>query len=198
MRSNTTQLKWLSQKRIGPSHRPGVCPALNARGDGNEILVPAGMKKSIKVKVHIFDQLMVQARFICRFKLEGRVVNVTAQLLSDTVYCDEMEFASAEKSPNATAQFDVIWGGRNALDNPDNIHGERAPRIDPFHEICYVFFWSTVNIYRCSAMASDTVTCTSLPDEYDCGWCPSLQKCTVRDECSTGNDWIRRAQLPAV
>lgn len=38
-------------QRIGPSYRsgPGFCPTINATGDGSEILVAAGAKKSIKV-----------------------------------------------------------------------------------------------------------------------------------------------------
>ena len=31
-------------------------------------------------------------RFVCQFNIEGRVTSVNAQLLSDTIYCDEMEF----------------------------------------------------------------------------------------------------------
>lgn len=83
----------------------------------------SGAKKSIKVKVHIIGQFIVQTRFVCQFNIEGRVTSVNAQLLGDTIYCDPMEFVYTSKSPNLTATFAVIWGGSKPLDNPDNIHG---------------------------------------------------------------------------
>ena len=112
-------------QRIGPSYRsgPSFCPTINATGDGSEILVASGAKKSIKVKVHIIGQFIVQTRFVCQFNIEGRVTSVNAQLLGDTIYCDAMEFVYTSKSPNLTATFAVIWGGSKPLDNPDNIHG---------------------------------------------------------------------------
>lgn len=87
-------------------------------------MVASGAKKSIKVKVHIIGQFIVQTRFVCQFNIEGRVTSVNAQLLGDTIYCDAMEFVYTSKSPNLTATFAVIWGGSKPLDNPDNIHGK--------------------------------------------------------------------------
>lgn len=112
--------------RIGPSYRSGpvFCPTINVTGDGSEILVAAGAKKSIKVKVHIIGQFIVQTRFVCQFNIEGRVTSVNAQLLGDTIYCDAMEFAYTSKASNLTAAFAVIWGGSKPLDNPHDIHGE--------------------------------------------------------------------------
>lgn len=123
--SNENNMMKFAQ-RIGPSYRsgPSFCPTINATGDGSEILVAHGTKKSIKVKVHIIGQFIVQTRFVCQFNIEGRVTSVNAQLLGDTIYCDAMDFAYTSKSPNLTATFAVIWGGSKPLDNPDNIHGK--------------------------------------------------------------------------
>lgn len=112
--------------RIGPSYRsgPGFCPTINATGEGSEVLVAAGTKKSIKVKVHIIGQFIVQTRFVCQFNIEGRVTSLNAQLLADTIYCDPMEFVYTSRAPNLTATFAVIWGGSKPLDNPHNIHGK--------------------------------------------------------------------------
>lgn len=113
-------------QRIGPSYRsgPGFCPTINATGGGStEILVSSGIKKTIKVKVHIIGQFIVQTRFVCQFNIEGRVTSVNAQLLGDTIYCDPMEFSYNSRAPNITATFAVIWGGSKPLDNPDNMHG---------------------------------------------------------------------------
>lgn len=46
----------MNLQRVGPSYRsgPGFCPTINATEGGSpEILAPFGMKKPIKVKVHI-------------------------------------------------------------------------------------------------------------------------------------------------
>lgn len=103
----------------------GFCPTIYPYLDGKEILVPSGTTKMIKVKVHITPQFIVQTRFSCQFlNSDGRVTSVNARLLSDTVYCDPMEFANTSKSSNLTLPFTVIWGGDKPLDNPDNIHGE--------------------------------------------------------------------------
>lgn len=113
-------------QRIGPSYRsgPAFCPTINATvGKSPEILVSSGIKKTIRVKVHIIGQFIVQTRFVCQFNIEGRVTSVNAQLLGDTIYCDTMEFSYTSKAPNITATFAVIWGGSKPLDNPDNIHG---------------------------------------------------------------------------
>lgn len=117
--------------RIGPSYRsgPGFCPTINATGDGSEVLVAAGTSKSIKVKVHIIGQFIVQTRFVCQFNIEGRVTSLNAQLLGDTIYCDSMEFQYTSRSPNLTATFAVIWGGSKPLDNPHNIHGKNSIRM---------------------------------------------------------------------
>ena len=89
-------------------------------------------------------------RFVCQFNIEGRVTSVNAQLLSDTIYCDEMEFTYTSRAPNITATFAVIWGQSKPLDNPDNIH---------------------VLIYRCKEMANNCGMCLSLSEKYQCGWC---------------------------
>lgn len=96
--------------------------------------MPSGIKKSIKVKVHIIGQFIVQTRFVCQFNIEGRVTSVNAQLLADTIYCDHMEFSYTSRAPNITATFAVIWGGSKPLDNPDNIHGE-SKKISLFSNI---------------------------------------------------------------
>ncbi|GAB0093919.1 Plexin_cytopl domain-containing protein [Sergentomyia squamirostris] len=165
--------------RAGPSYRSGptFCPTINATGDGSEILVAAGSKKSIKVKVHIIGQFIVQTRFVCQFNIEGRVTSVNAQLLGDTIYCDPMEFIYTSRSPNLTATFAVIWGGSKPLDNPHNIH---------------------IVIYRCREMSDSCGVCLALSEKYSCGWCSSSNSCEVEEQCNKQSegkvDWLNRVQ----
>jgi len=63
-------------------------------------------------------------RFVCQFNIEGRVKQVNAQLLADTIYCHEFDFHYVTNQTNITVPFAVIWDQHKALDNPDNIHGE--------------------------------------------------------------------------
>jgi len=117
----------------------------------------------------------VQTRFVCQFNIEGRVSSVTAKLLSDTIYCDDLDFTTTNRAPNITATFAVIWGQSKPLDNPDNIH---------------------VLIYRCEEMASNCGMCLSLDPKYECGWCEASKKCEVKEQCG-GTDnvsWLDRDQ----
>merc|ERR1712223_1840837 len=164
-------------KRVGPSIRsgPNFCPRVNATvGGSSEILVPSGIKETIRVKVDNIAQFIVQTRFVCQFNIEGRVTSVNAQLLGELIYCDAMELSYTNGYPNISATFAVVWGGSKPLDNPDNIH---------------------VLIYRCKAMADNCGKCLSLDEKFQCGWCQSSNKCEVKDKC--GNDassWLNRDQ----
>lgn len=110
---------------VGPSIRsgPGFCPRINATSASSEILVPSGSVKRLQVKVDNIPQFIVSTRFVCQFNIEGRVKQVNAQLLGDTIYCDPMKFQFGASAPNITAAFAVIWDGSKPLDNPENIHG---------------------------------------------------------------------------
>ncbi len=88
-----------------------------------EVLVPSGISKRIQVKVDNIPQFIVSTRFVCQFNIEGRVKQVNAQLLGDTIYCEGLEFAYGTNQANITAAFAVIWDGSKPLDNPENIHG---------------------------------------------------------------------------
>uniref|UniRef100_A0A1B6CQ54 Sema domain-containing protein n=1 Tax=Clastoptera arizonana TaxID=38151 RepID=A0A1B6CQ54_9HEMI len=164
--------------RVGPSFRsgPGFCPTINATSAGStEILVASGLKKSLRVKVHIIGQFIVQTRFVCQFNIEGRVTSVNANLLGDTIYCEPMEFSYTSRAPNITATFAVIWGGSKPLDNPDNIH---------------------VVIYRCREMADNCGMCLALGEKFGCGWCQASHRCEVNEQCDRGSNgvgvWLNR------
>ncbi|XP_066584060.1 plexin-A4 [Prorops nasuta] len=161
--------------RMGPSYRsgPGFCPTINAT-DSQEILVPSGTKKAIRVKVHIIGQFIVQTRFVCQFNIEGRVSSVKARLIADTIYCEENDFSYTSRAPNITVPFAVIWGGSKPLDNPDSIH---------------------VVIYRCRDMADNCGMCLALAPKYGCGWCQSTDRCEVQAQCdSNHNVWLNSTQ----
>ena len=91
--------------------------------DQLKVLVPNGMSKRISVKVVNIPQA-ITIRFVCQFNIEGRVKQVNAQLLSDTIYCESLQFNYFTNLTNITAEFAVIWDGNKPLDNPDNIHGK--------------------------------------------------------------------------
>nr|XP_034833100.1 uncharacterized protein LOC117989797 [Maniola hyperantus] len=162
--------------RIGPSYRsgPGFCPTINSTSDGtNEILVPSGVRKAIKVKVRIIGQFIVQKRFVCQFNIEGRVTQVNAQLLADTIYCEPVEFTYTSRAPNITASFAVIWGGSKPLDNPNDTH---------------------ILIYRCNNMADNCGICLALPEKFGCGWCQGSDRCEVQEQCGDPSVWQNRTQ----
>ncbi|UYV69642.1 PlexA [Cordylochernes scorpioides] len=150
---------------IGPSIRsgPGFCPRINTTSGGTtEILVPSGSNKRLQVKV---DNM--------QFNIEGRVRQVHAQLLGDTIYCEPLVFSYGTQAPNITAAFAVIWDGSKPLDNPENIR---------------------VLVYRCQGMAENCGICLELPERYACGWCQDRpSSCQVHDQCSA-TLWLDRRQ----
>ncbi|KFM60858.1 Plexin-A2, partial [Stegodyphus mimosarum] len=163
---------------IGPSIRsgPGFCPRINTTSGGSiEILVPSGISKRIQVKVDNIQPIIASTRFVCQFNIEGRVRQVHAQLLGDTIYCDPMVFAYGTQAPNITTAFAVIWDGSKPLDNPENIH---------------------VLVYRCQGMAQNCGICLELPDKYSCGWCQDPpSSCQVHEQCSTDpTQWLDHSQ----
>ena len=87
------------------------------------MLVPSGVSKRIQVKVDNIPQFIVSTRFVCQFNIEGRVKQVNAQLLGDTIYCESLEFSYIGNQANISSLFAVIWDGSKPLDNPENIHG---------------------------------------------------------------------------
>ncbi|XP_069990321.1 uncharacterized protein [Penaeus vannamei] len=160
--------------RFGPSIRsgPSFCPRITFL-ESQEILVSSGSQKSIKVKVDNIAQFIVQTRFVCQFNIEGRVTGVNANLLSDTIYCDRMEFSYTTAAPSISATFAVIWGGSKPLDNPGNIH---------------------VLVYKCQHMASNCGMCLNLAERFRCGWCQSSSRCEVAAQCEEGA-WLDRDRI---
>ena len=165
--------------RIGPSIRsgPSFCPRfVPDKSQSSEILIPSGMKKSLRVQIDHVAQFIIQNGFVCQFNIEGRVTSVNAQLLNDKIYCDVMDFTYSSQAPNIIATFAVIWGQSKPLDNPDNIH---------------------IVIYRCHQMADTCASCLNMEERYQCGWCHTLEKCEVEDQCGSGGDtvsWLNRNQ----
>ena len=189
-------------KSVGPSIRsgPGFCPRINSTMNGStEILVPAGTKKRISVRASHIPQASVSTRYVCQFNIEGRVRQVNAQLLSDTIYCEALNFNYVTNQTNITATFAVIWDGKKPLDNPDNIHGEFGTFfVKYFHDFSFsnlAHFSYLVLIYRCSGLAPNCGFCLELDDKYNCGWCQGSQSCEVQEQCSNQNtQWLNRQQ----
>lgn len=119
------------------------------RNESTDILVPSGDKKRILVKVENIPQFIVSTRFICQFNIEGRVRQVNAQLLTDTIYCDPMRFQYNGPHPNITASFAVIWDSNKPLDNPSNIHGmsnkKKQKKFQVLQLIYFVLIFSNLS-----------------------------------------------------
>ncbi|KAI2798414.1 hypothetical protein BLOT_012695 [Blomia tropicalis] len=185
-------------KSVGPSIRsgPNFCPRINSTvGGTTQVLVPSGSTKRISVRVVNIPQASMSIRFVCQFNIEGRVRQVNAQLLTDTIYCEPLQFSYVTNQTNITATFAVIWDGNKPLDNPDNIH---------------------VLVYRCSWLANNCGACLELDERYLCGWCQQGERCEVSEHClassssstslmglghsssaiaSTSSVWLNRQQI---
>ena len=101
--------------------------------------MPEGSSKRISVRVVNIPQVSPSIRFVCQFNIEGRVRQVNAQLLADTIYCENLLFSYVTNQTNITAAFAVIWDGNKPLDNPDNIHGTALVSINYANNIIIFF-----------------------------------------------------------
>lgn len=89
----------------------------------SSVLVSSGSAAVISVRVYNIPQA-VSIRFVCQFNIEGRVSQVNANLLTDTIYCKEKNFSYVTNQTSITVPLAVIWDGNKALDNPEDIHGK--------------------------------------------------------------------------
>lgn len=132
--------------------------------DSNEILVASGENKKIHIEVKNIHSFIETTKFNCQFNIEGRVRQVSAQLLGDIIYCDSMLFEFNSTAQNVTATFAVIWGSDKPLDNPNNIR---------------------VVIHKCEQMADNCGQCLELAEKFKCGWCTNT--CRVKEQCTKAN-----------
>lgn len=153
------------------------------------------MSKRISVKVVNIPQA-ITIRFVCQFNIEGRVKQVNAQLLSDTIYCESLQFNYFTNLTNITAEFAVIWDGNKPLDNPDNIHGNYFQFFNTQSSDVLFSPNQTVLVYRCSGLANNCGFCLELDEKYKCGWCQQSESCQVQEQCQHHNTmWLNRQQI---
>ncbi|CAI9601031.1 unnamed protein product, partial [Staurois parvus] len=58
----------------------------------------------------------------------------------------------------------VVWNGHFVIDNPQNIQA---------------------HLYKCSALRESCGLCLKSDPHFECGWCVSEKKCTLRQNCPT-------------
>ncbi|GBN74991.1 Plexin-A2, partial [Araneus ventricosus] len=123
---------------------------------------------------HLTMPYIVRMGFLCQFNIEGRVIQVNAQLIGDTMYCEEMVFSYSTQAPSITATFSVIWDRNKQFDNPENMH---------------------VVIFRCSVAQSCGI-CLELPEKFKCGWCQDTENsCEVHEHCNRPSTlWLDKNQ----
>ncbi|KAL1461083.1 hypothetical protein WDU94_013014 [Cyamophila willieti] len=143
-----------------------------------EILVPSNTIKQISVKLrNIFQQCIVETRFICQFNIEGHKLRVKARLLGEMIHCDPMHFQYTSRLSSINTSLTIIWGRSRIMDNPDNV---------------------LVNIYSCQDLASNCDLCLNLNHKYKCGWCQSNHRCEIFEHCDGLGMWFSINQTCAI
>ncbi|CAG4953310.1 unnamed protein product [Colias eurytheme] len=132
------------------------CPHIQHDGD---ILIPAGVRTNLKVKLHVLDPIIYRKNIICQIRLQDRVTQLKGFIVSNFVYCYPFTIDDVNLS-KYRGSFKLIWGGVNPYSN----------------EI-------PVLVYKCEKLAKNCVSCTSILPEYGCGWCEDTHKCVVSDKC---------------
>lgn len=140
-----------------------VCPYIEHRGS---ILIPAGVRQNIHVKLHTSDPVLYEKELICQLQFSNRLTHLKALILNDVVYCYPVTLDTVDQGETNVGTMRLIWGGVQPFSN-------KIP----------------VSVYRCDVLAVDCESCRVLPPEYGCGWCSDENVCVVADKCSDHLKW---------
>ncbi|CAH0400176.1 unnamed protein product [Chilo suppressalis] len=139
------------------------CPRIHHKGS---ILVHAGVRQNLRVKVHIADPVLYKKDLVCQIKFKNRLTHLKALILNGEIFCYPVTMNTTHKGNMNKGIFRVIWGG-----------------VNPFSNEIPVF------VYRCEALASECDDCIDISPEYSCGWCESSSNCVIAEHCEDILKW---------
>lgn len=134
-----------------------LCPYIEHQGS---ILIPAGIRHNLQVKIHATDPVLYEKEIICQLHFSNRVTYLKALILDDIVYCYPVTLDTSAQGETNVGLLRLIWGGVHPFSN-------KIP----------------ISVYRCESLAGDCESCRMIPPEYGCGWCGEKNKCVIADKC---------------
>lgn len=145
-----------------------ACPHIEHEGP---ILVPEGVSTKIKVKVYAPDPAILDQAIVCQIKIGKRLTHLKGVIRNGFVHCYPVVLQSYAKlyGDKDRGSLTLVWGGAQPYSN----------------EIPLV-------VYNCEVLVSNCEDCTKIPAEFGCGWCDTIMKCVMKEECAHSRlTWIR-------
>lgn len=151
---------------IDPRAHKRICTELIADGP---VFVPSNAKK-LKLPLQIDDLTIYGMDVRCEFYIEGTVIVTRAYLTkeNETVICDTKDIVFTKGV--VVGYVRLFWGG-----------------VEPRSNSILII------LYDCQMMAETCNECQKLEKSFQCGWCKSSFRCTLKEECSNRfGRWIPR------
>lgn len=139
------------------------CPYIVHQGS---ILIPAGVKINLKIKLHAPDPVIYNKDIKCEIRLINKIIHLKGVLFNDIVYCYPTVLDTKMFNNVASGTFKLIWGGVQPYSN-------QIP----------------IEVYKCENLAIDCSSCKLLPSEYGCGWCNKIKNCVIGAKCGNFMEW---------
>ncbi|NXX00647.1 plexin-A2 isoform X1 [Larus michahellis] len=144
-----------------------------------EILIPVGEVKPITLKARNLPQPQSGQRgYECVLSIQGVIHRVPAlRFNSSSVQCQNSSYLyDGMDISNLAVDFAVVWNGNFVIDNPEDLK---------------------VHLYKCAAQRESCGLCLKAHPKFECGWCSSEAKCTLRPHCAAAPaqpwlDWSSR------
>ncbi|NP_001088457.1 uncharacterized protein LOC495321 precursor [Xenopus laevis] len=139
----------------------------------SQIYIPVGVVKPITLTAKNLPQPQSgQRNYECIFHIPGSVTRVTALRFNSTsIQCQNTSYNyEGNDVSDLPVNLSVVWNGHFVIDNPQNIQA---------------------HLYKCSALRESCGLCLKADRSFECGWCVSEKKCTLRQNCPIlENPWM--------
>ncbi|XP_053576814.1 plexin-A1 isoform X2 [Bombina bombina] len=138
-----------------------------------QIYIPVGVVKPITLTAKNLPQPQSgQRNYECIFHIPGSVTRVTALRFNSTsIQCQNTSYNyEGNDISDLPVNLSVVWNGHFVIDNPQNIQA---------------------HLYKCSALRESCGLCLKSDPHFECGWCVSERKCTLRQNCAVyDSSWM--------
>ncbi|XP_075794897.1 plexin-A1 [Pelodiscus sinensis] len=130
-----------------------------------QIYIPVGVVKPITLTAKNLPQPQSgQRNYECIFHIPGSATRVTALRFNSTsIQCQNTSyFYEGNDISDLPVNLSVVWNGNFVIDNPQNIQA---------------------HLYKCSALRESCGLCLKADPRFECGWCVTEKRCSLRQHC---------------
>uniref|UniRef100_A0A8D0GD33 Plexin-A1 n=1 Tax=Sphenodon punctatus TaxID=8508 RepID=A0A8D0GD33_SPHPU len=130
-----------------------------------QIYIPVSVVKPITLTAKNLPQPQSgQRNYECIFHIPGSTTRVTALRFNSTsIQCQNTSyFYEGNDISDLPVNLSVVWNGNFVIDNPQNIQA---------------------HLYKCSALRESCGLCLKADPRFECGWCVSEKRCSLRQHC---------------